>query len=390
MVRAVAGAMRTAQSLNSGMRDVGSSAGLVSRLARPRAAPVERHEDRVRADVGRQRGRGRAPRRAAWSPHRVARRRSRGGARAPGAARRTRRRPPPCSASTRRVCVPDWYWRSTRPVVRHSGYSSSGRLGRRPVARRRGSARGRPRWRSARGTGAACPGARSSGHGQNDAALARDALVGDARVVGGPPALARRSSSKTSSGSASESRPGSRGARRGPRSTSRSLRTPSRRLDARRRRRITRPSRLVIVPSSSAHCVTGRTTSAQLRPSRRGRGRRPPGSRARRARSSTWPACGADTTGSSPSPAARARRRRCRARRASRRPSSPGPGELVRRHAPHARDVRARRRVVDAAVARQLVGLLAVLAPALAVALAGQAAVAAPGPAGLARARARG
>ena len=42
----------------------------------------------------------------------------------------------------------------------------------------------------------------------------------------------------------------------------------------------------------------------------------------------------------------------------------------------------ARRRVLDAAIARQLVGLLPVLAPALAIALAGEAAVPGTGPAG--------
>ena len=54
----------------------------------------------------------------------------------------------------------------------------------------------------------------------------------------------------------------------------------------------------------------------------------------------------------------------------------PLPGSDVRRHAPHSGDVLARRRVVDHPVARQLVGLLPVLAAALPVALPGQAAVA--------------
>ena len=30
------------------------------------------------------------------------------------------------NAPMRRVWEPDWYWASTRPVVRYSGYSSSG------------------------------------------------------------------------------------------------------------------------------------------------------------------------------------------------------------------------------------------------------------------------
>ena len=49
-----------------------------------------------------------------------------------------------------------------------------------------------------------------------------------------------------------------------------------------------------------------------------------------------------------------------------------GAGQRVGRHAPHAGDGAARRRVADRAVAGQLVGLLAVLAAALAVALAGE------------------
>ena len=51
-------------------------------------------------------------------------------------------------------------------------------------------------------------------------------------------------------------------------------------------------------------------------------------------------------------------------------------GQRLRRHAPHPGDVLAGRRVVDHPVAGQLVGLLPVLAAALAVALPGQAAVA--------------
>ncbi len=54
----------------------------------------------------------------------------------------------------------------------------------------------------------------------------------------------------------------------------------------------------------------------------------------------------------------------------------PLPGQRVRVDAPDAGDVLARGRVVDHPVAGQLVGLLAVLAPALAVALPGEAAVA--------------
>ena len=59
----------------------------------------------------------------------------------------------------------------------------------------------------------------------------------------------------------------------------------------------------------------------------------------------------------------------------------PGAGQRLGVDAPHAGDVRAGGGVVDPPVARQLVGLLPVLAPALAVALAGEAAVARAPPA---------
>ena len=52
-------------------------------------------------------------------------------------------------------------------------------------------------------------------------------------------------------------------------------------------------------------------------------------------------------------PAARARPPSCRARRAARRPRRPGPAALVLRDAPDRRHVRARRRVVDAPIARE-------------------------------------
>ena len=69
-------------------------------------------------------------------------------------------------------------------------------------------------------------------------------------------------------------------------------------------------------------------------------------------------------------------RRACRARRAARTPTARGRAATSGVDAPHPGDVRAGGRVVDAPVAGQLVGLLPVLAAALAVALAGQAAVA--------------
>ena len=82
--------------------------------------------------------------------------------------------------------------------------------------------------------------------------------------------------------------------------------------------------------------------------------------------------------------------RRCRATSSSSTAGLPGPGQDAGVDAPHRGDVRARGRVVDHAVAGQLVGLLAVLAAALAVALAGDGAVAAAHAARAGRARARG
>ena len=66
-----------------------------------------------------------------------------------------------------------------------------------------------------------------------------------------------------------------------------------------RRRRITRPSRLVIVPSSSAHCAEGRTTSARRAVSDRKKSQTTRKSSAP-SRSSMCVACGADTTGFEP------------------------------------------------------------------------------------------
>lgn len=77
--------------------------------------------------------------------------------------------------------------------------------------------------------------------------------------------------------------------------TSRSLRTPSGGVIA-RRRSSTRPSRLVMVPVSSAHCVTGRTTSASAAVSDSTTSQTARKSRDLR-RSSMCAARGADTTG---------------------------------------------------------------------------------------------
>ncbi len=134
------------------------------------------------------------------------------------------------------------------------GGSRSSRHGRsvaRPsgVGKRSANSRGVPGWSSARAR-------------PEDALLSVDPLVGDAGVVGRRRRRdARRSSSKTSRGSAEKYSPAAEAlgeqledgevvARRRPGAASA------------RRRRMTRPSRFVMVPSSSAHWAAGRTTSA--------------------------------------------------------------------------------------------------------------------------------
>ncbi len=109
-----------------------------------------------------------------------------------------------------------------------------------------------------------------------------------------PPAEARRSSSNTSSGSTGN--PFSQPSRAASAfSTARSLRQPGGGSAAWRRSR-TRPSRLVRVPVSSAHCVTGSTTSASRADSESTTSQTTRKSSARM-RSSTCAARGADTTG---------------------------------------------------------------------------------------------
>ena len=143
-------------------------------------------------------------------------------------------------------------------------------------------------------------------------------------------------------------------------------------------RRTTRPSSVVMVPSSSAHCVTGSTTSARSAVSEgttsatTRRSRRPRASR-------TTETFGADTTGLAPwtrsalgPPSVPSRRSRLDRRHA-------GAGGGV--DAPDRGDVLAGRRVGDHPVPGQLVALEPVLAPALAVALPGERAVARPEPA---------
>ena len=129
-----------------------------------------------------------------------------------------------------------------------------------------------------------------------------------------------------------------------------------------------------MVPVSSAHWVTGRTTSASAAVSDSTMSATTSRS-SDSSRSATWLALGAETTmllpktSSARGPAVGAERLQQLVRRAAL------PGQRLRGHAPHAGDVLASRRVVDHPVARELVGLLPVLTPALPVALAGQAAV---------------
>ena len=127
---------------------------------------------------------------------------------------------------------------------------------------------------------------------------------------------------------------------------------------------------------------TGRTTSASAAVSDRTKSQTARKSRAP-SRSMTRAASGArDQRRWSRARAARGRRRRCRARRAVRTPDLPGAGQRRPGRRPRRRR-RARGRPGRSmlAVAGQLVGLLPVLATALAVALTGEAAVAAARPA---------
>ena len=132
------------------------------------------------------------------------------------------------------------------------------------------------------------------------------------------------------------------------------------------------------MPSSSAHWVTGRTTSAAAAVSDEEEVADHQQVERCAAARDTASASGAQTTAGW-----------SRARERTRTPSGcperleqldggqPGPGQIVRVDAPDPGHVGAGGGVGDLAVAGQLVGLLAVLAAALAVALAGERAVAA-------------
>ena len=163
----------------------------------------------------------------AHRPARAATRRRAGRPRPPRAARRAADAAPRTgpgaaafSSSTRRVCAPDWYWATTRPVVSSTGYSSSGssaaagaRRRRTGPARRRGEpveeepgragvgarrvrlgairrpgpsgrhAVRRVRWPARSGRPSAGVGRRAR---PEHPVLLRDPPVGDARVVRGP------------------------------------------------------------------------------------------------------------------------------------------------------------------------------------------------------------
>ena len=188
-----------------------------------------------------------------------------------------------------------------------------------------------------------------------------------------PPADARASSSKTSRGSMLKVDGESR-RRASSFMIHSSVLAPAGASSA-WRRRMTRPSRDVMVPSSSAHWVTGSTTSASAAVSERKKSQTT--SRSRRASPSrTRLTFGAETTTFDPCTS--------RARMPSGWPrvsssstaGSPGPGMIDSSTPQTAATWRAAGRVGDLAVAGKLVALLAVLAAALAVALPGQRAVA--------------
>ena len=131
----------------------------------------------------------------------------------------------------------------------------------RPAARRR---------KATRRTAAACPDDPVAGHGQNTPSSAVDPFVGDAGVVGrrrrASPGAARRRPRGCPSVRKKRCLP-SAAASAAERCRDRSARP--RGGSTARRRRMTRPSRFVIVPSSSAHCADGSTTSASCAVSER-------------------------------------------------------------------------------------------------------------------------
>ena len=128
---------------------------------------------------------------------------------------------------------------------------------------RRGTARGRWASGTIRRTGAACPDDRRRA-GPEHAVLVVEPLVGDAGIVG-EPAGARPAQLVEDVARAAVRKAAAACRARAARAHRMSIRccTPAGGSTA-RRRRITRPSRFVIVPSSSAHCADGSTTSARL------------------------------------------------------------------------------------------------------------------------------
>ena len=144
--------------------------------------------------------------------------------------------------------------------------------------------------RGARVVGLVVPG---GGAGPEHAALGLDALVGDARVVGLPARRGPAQLVEDGLGVVGEELPAPEPCRRGRRAPPGRVRTPPG-ARAARRRRSTRPSRLVIVPSSSAHWAQGRTTSASAAVSERKRSETARKS-VSASRSRTWSARGALT-----------------------------------------------------------------------------------------------
>ena len=221
------------------------------------------------------------------------------------------------------------------------------------------------------------------------APLRVDPFVGDARVVG---AAARRGAAQFVEHAARRRRTrncaSSRAARARPQMMSMSVRTPSGGAMTRRAAQhhaALRGSSSCRLPRPTARSAARRRRSP---PFRRGRNPRRPADRARAgALDVRRVRRGDDGVGAHDEERADPVLLTDRVEQLVRRQAGPRQDPPATPHT--SGDVRAGGRVVDAAVARQLIGFLAVLAAALAVALSGQAAVAAEGLADAGRARAR-
>ena len=350
-----------------------------------RAAPVERHEQHLRPDRVAELGTENRCAPAGPQLHQVA------GARCPS--RRARSGwICTCGSGTmvppsRRVWVPLWYWRHQPAGGQHVRVLRVRGLGRRLVQHPMESGPA-VRGRETLGEHPRRAGVLDVGARPEDTLLRVDPLVGDAGVVGdaagaGPPQLVEDDPRivREVLAPAEFRRPAWT-------SICRSSSTPTGGGRA-CLRRITRPSTLVMVPSSSAHCAVGSTTSAMAAVSDR--------KMSETTSRSSAPSRSADPVGVR-------RGDHDVGRQHQQRPNAavgahpvehlecrlPRQRKLFRVDAPDLGDVLAGLRVVQPPVPGQLIGLLAVLAAALAVALAGDGAVAGRLLARAARGRARG